>query len=114
MTNDTAERRSMAFTVREIRARNAELGHYFFQPESMRFFASRILRDCYPAADGSGTYFVTSEQFRPVDGAPHARLYTVRLSRLDGSIDTVGEFQAFATARAAKAHAKRLASGASV
>ncbi len=107
----TTTYQGMAFTIREIRSRNAQRGHHFFDRDTMRFFASRVLDGCYPAADGSGTYFVTSEQFRPSHGAPAARRYSVRISRLDGSVDSVGEFQAFATSRAARAEAKRLAKG---
>lgn len=96
-------------TIDDIRRANERLGHHFFESAAMRFFASRVLADVFPAADGSGSYFVTSER-----GPGMPRRYTVRLARPDGSVVTAGEHQAYATARQAKAEAKRLASGASV
>jgi len=93
-------------TIDDIRRANERLGHHFFESAAMRFFASRVLADVFPAADGSGAYFVTSER-----GPDMARRYTVRLARSDGSVVTAGEFQAYGSARAAKAAARHLASG---
>lgn len=99
-------------TIDDIRDRNARLGHHFFEPASMRFFASRVLDDVFPAADGSGSYFVTSERFRGFIGCKDGpRRYSVRLALPTGEVRTASEFQAYATARAAKSAAKRLASG---
>ena len=93
-------------TIDEIRRANERLGHHFFERATLRFFRSRILADVFPAADGSGSYFVTSER-----GPGMPRRYTVRLSRPDGSVVTAGELQAYGSARAAKAAARYLASG---
>lgn len=94
----------MAFrTIADIKRANKELGHHWFSPDTMRFFSSRVLREVY-----GGRYFVTSEQFYPVLGEAYARRYTIRVAADDGSIDTVGEFQAYKTARAAKAAARKL------
>jgi hypothetical protein len=84
----------------EIRRANRQLGHYFFSPETMRFFRSRVGREVI-----GGRYFVTSEQFDEVS----PRLYTVRRANDDGSIDTASEFQGFTTGREARACAELLA-----
>jgi hypothetical protein len=78
---------------------------HFFDRASMRFFDSRILSPVYGCR-----FFVTSERFRgsrpELDGA---RRYTVREFRADGSVETIGDFQQFASAGAAKRHAEKLA-----
>ncbi len=77
---------------------------YFFKPESMRFFRSRILETVYQGP--GGVYFVTSEQNT---GFPRA--YTVR--RYDPSsrsISTAGEFNVW-TKRGAQKRAQDLADG---
>jgi hypothetical protein len=93
-------------TIDDIRSANERIGHHFFDRATLRFFSSRILDDVFPAADGSGSYFATSER-----GPGMPRRYTVRLARSDGSVVTAGEFQAYGSARAAKVAARHLASG---
>lgn len=93
-------------TIDDIRSANERIGHHFFDRATLRFFSSRILDDVFPAADGSGSYFATSER-----GPGMPRRYTVRLARPDGSVVTAGEVQAYGSARAAKAAARHLASG---
>lgn len=83
--------------IDDIRQRN----QYFFEPATMRFFNCRLSQAVY------GTYFVTSERF----DANTPRRYTVRRIGANGSIDTVGEFQQYATLRQAKAAARALAAG---
>ncbi len=98
-------------TIDAIRDRNARIGHHFFDPAALRFFASRVLDDVFPAVDGSGSYFVTSERFRGFAGCQDGpRRYSVRLALPTGEVRTASEFQEYATARAAKSEAKRLAS----
>jgi hypothetical protein len=86
--------------VDEIRQANAAHGHHFFEPDTMRFFRSRVLAGVY-----GGRYFVTSER---APGA--ARRYTVRRADEYGAISTAGEgFRAYATAAEARAVAAVLA-----
>jgi hypothetical protein len=87
-----------------IKTANRSAGRYFFSPDSMRFFRSRISERVHQGP--GGIYFVTSEQYD--DRCP--RLYSVRRFLPDGAdIDTVGSFQEHATAYRAHAEAARLA-----
>lgn len=86
-------------TIDDVKSANARAGFYFFSPDTLAFFESKILGTLY----GHGV-FVTSE--RNFDGT--ARLYTVRVALPDGSIETVDEFQGFATAQSAKVAARRV------
>lgn len=89
----------------DIKRRNMRVGNYWFEPDTMRFFSSRVHSTIYIPNDGAGVaYFVTSEK------PPHARrAYSVRRANVDGSIDTVGEFCGYRTGRQAHAEAARIA-----
>lgn len=88
----------MHFSIRTIKQANKEAGQHFFDRSTMRFFNSRVCRKVI------GNYFVTSEQF----DHKSPRLYTLRRVDDRGHIDTIGEFQSFATSRAAYREAARL------
>lgn len=90
---------------------SAHTGH-FFDADSKRFFRSRISGDAYLTADKSKGYFTTSEQFVGSDGRAARHLYTLRVCDMKtGSIDTVGDFQAYTTGAAAKRDALKAANG---
>ncbi len=100
------------FSLDAIKAAARSGGSHFFDRDTLRFFRSRMSARVHVGA--AGTYFVTSEQFRPVYGTAHSRRFTVRLATHNGAeftIGTVGEFQAYSTAAQAHAAAKRLAAG---
>lgn len=78
--------------IDDIRAANFALGHHWFSPDTLRFFSSRIGKTVY-----GGRFFITSEQYN--DNAP--RLYSIREAKPNGAIETVGEFQGYATREAA-------------
>jgi hypothetical protein len=88
-------------------AQNARLYTHFFDADTMRFFNSRIGDVAYRVFDKDGSehvYFTTSERFN--DETP--RLYSVRVmhvlpGRRHWTVDTLGEFQAYKTGKAAKA-----------
>ena len=82
--------------IREVEDANRRAGYFFFTPETMRFFRSRV----HDAVYGAG-FFVTSEQYEP--GYP--RLYTVRFARPDGSVASVSAFQQYASRSGAHAAA---------
>ncbi|NML65919.1 hypothetical protein HHL22_11950 [Hymenobacter sp. RP-2-7] len=92
------------YTLSDIQTANRAAGRYFFSPDTMRYFRSRASERVHQGP--GGIYFVTSEQY---DRAS-PRLFTVRRF-LPGAadIDTVGSFQAHATAHRAHAEAARLA-----
>lgn len=96
----------------DIERANERAGFHFFEPATLRFFASRVAQTGYLTADHARAYFVTSEQFRPFDGTPAARRYTVRVCDLTtGDVDTVGEFQQYACRSTADRAARTLAAG---
>jgi len=77
----------------EVRDANREAGFHFFDPDTMRFFDSRIETRLI-----DGRFFVTSEK-----GPDGVRRFTVRRAMPDGTINTVGDFQGHATRRDAEA-----------
>jgi hypothetical protein len=88
------------FTIDAIRQASRESGSHFFDADTMRFFGSRVLDTVY-----AGRLFITSERSgfdNPV------RSYTVREFMPDGSIETVGEFNGYATAGQARTAIKAL------
>jgi hypothetical protein len=98
---------SSFYTISQIAQANKALGHHWFEPATKRFFASRVLSDVYQTSqNGVGAYFVSSER---CNLSGESRLYTVRRALSNGAIETVGAFQAYDTARQAKAAAKRFA-----
>lgn len=90
-------------SIEDIKRANVQADQYFFSPSTLRFFDSRVLPTLYGP---EGSIFVTSEK-NPF-GDPRA--YTVRQITTDGSIDTLGEFQGYATAAQAKKAAREFAS----
>ncbi|OGL47328.1 MAG: hypothetical protein A2W05_09810 [Candidatus Schekmanbacteria bacterium RBG_16_38_10] len=93
------------YSMDDIKMINRNKGHYFFSPDSMRFFRSRVGDSVYQGS--GGIYFVTSEQF----DWKSPRLYTVRSFNPEtGGINTVGEFNEMTRYQAHSA-AKKLAEG---
>jgi hypothetical protein len=70
---------------------------YFFTASAMRFFGSRVLWDTLTDAGGGVWLFVTSERR---DTEP--RRYTLHQWTKEDGTDNLGEFQAHATAAAAR------------
>ncbi len=98
------------WTMAEIRACNADKGHYWFSRGATRFFGSKIGRSVYQGP--GGIYFVTSEG-RADWGIP--RRHSIRkFDPSDCSVKTVGDVQRFAYDHVAKDEAKRLARGGSL
>ncbi len=86
-------------------------GSHYFEPSTMRFFASRLSPNLHPSEKGEDvTYFVTSEQHKSSRFGNDPRRYSVHRFK-NCKIDTVGEFQAFKTSGAAHTAAKRFARG---
>ena len=79
-------------TIDQIERANSYAGQHFFGPDERRFFKSRISERTW-----YGRIFTTSEK-----GPDGIRRYTVRQQRPDGSIDSLGGFQAYETASQAR------------
>ena len=94
-------------TIQEMKRMNKEAGQFWFSPQTLRFFNSRISSLVVQAEQNEDLkLFVTSE--RMDWNSP--RLYSVRVFNYSTcKVDTVGEFQEYATLEDAKAAAKRLA-----
>jgi hypothetical protein len=80
--------------VNEVRSFNKSIGHHWFDKSSMRFFNSHV-----NGADKliNGRFFISSEQFN----SESPRLFTIRIARPNGEVDTYGEFQAYKTRKEA-------------
>ena len=94
-------------TIDDAKRINKEKGQYFFSPDTMRFFKSKIERDILRFGQLiDNKYFVTSEQF----DYDSPRLYSIREFNPDtGDIKTVGEFQEFKNKKTAREFAWCLA-----
>ncbi len=79
--------------IEKIKLANQQAGQFFFSPDTMRFFRSRLSNEVERLPNG-GALFITSEQNHGM-GGPYPRLFTIRMAKPDGDVDTVGEFQAF-------------------
>jgi hypothetical protein len=80
-------------------------GH-FFDRGAKRFFNSHISEDAFRSADGTVSFFVTSERF---DSAT-PRYYSVRrYTWATDDFDIIGRFQAYANRATAASEARRLA-----
>lgn len=89
-------------SVDEIRQRHD--GHWF-DADTMRFFSTRLSDTVI-----GGRYFITSERYEaPAGFGPSgSRMFTIREAFADASIDTVGEFQGYATRKQAERAARDL------
>jgi hypothetical protein len=90
-------------TIREIEAKNARAGQFFFSEGAISFFNSRVADDVV-----NHRFFFTTEK-----GPDGVRKATIRMINDKGHIEDVGEFQQFASLAKAR-HALRLALGAGV
>ena len=99
----------MLVDMDDARERTSVLGgsRYWFEPDTIRFFGSRIAEYGYLSADAARTYFVSSE--RDSHGAwDGQRRYSVRVQdRATGEIDTVGEFGQYGSRSGADHRAQR-------
>lgn len=98
------------YTTDQIR-RHSQGKTHFFDKDSMRFFNSRIGQNAYSTNNPFITLFVTSEKYENrYSGTSEARYYTIRsYDSRTGSVDTVGEFQAYSSSKEANRWAKFLA-----
>lgn len=88
------------FTISDIKRANRDAGHHYFEPDTMRFFKSRVMDFVT-----GGRFFVTSEQ----NGYSEPRMWSVREAMPDGAIESYSEFQEYSSGAAAKRAAKQAA-----
>lgn len=79
-------------SIEDIKSANAANGQYWFSPQSLKFFSSKIENKVY-----GGRLFITSEQFESSDGHKDPRRWSIRLTEDDGSIWTINGFQEYAS-----------------
>ena len=81
-------------------------GSHWFDRGTMRFFQSRVGMYAYQDAQYSDVvYFVSSER-----GPGGVRRYSVRRANIEtGTVETVGDFQAYSARATADAAARRFA-----
>ena len=72
-------------TIEDVKSANRQTGGHWFDRDTMRFFNTKIESGLI-----GGKYFITSERY----DEDRPRKYTVRMAAPDGSVDTIGEFQA--------------------
>jgi hypothetical protein len=85
---------SARFTsMTDIKRANKAAGHHWFDEGTLAFFNSRIYEQVY-----AGRYFISAEHYD--DTVPER--YTIRMVNPDGSIGTVGKFQQYDSAHAAR------------
>jgi hypothetical protein len=85
-----------------IKAKNYEIGHHWFDKDTLRFFNSKIPKEAIKK--GNHAYFITSET-NPSDKTA----FTIRKADLKtGKIDTEGEFFKFETRSEAQAELNKI------
>ena len=92
----------MINTIAEAREANANAGYYWFTPDALRFFSSRLPKSVLPVDNGA--LFVSSERFERTE----PRRYSIRFIHDNGKVETVGEFRQYATRGGANNRAHRL------
>lgn len=76
-------------TMADVKRNNHKAGRYYFSPDTMRFFNSKVESKLF-----KNKYFITSEKFKE----DYPRLFTIReYNPKTHIISTVGTFQEFTT-----------------
>lgn len=78
-------------SIGDVERLNRSAGKHYFDEDTMRFFNSRIETDLI-----RGRFFITSEK-----GPDERRRFSIRCAFDSGAIETVGDFQQFASWEAA-------------
>ncbi len=92
-------------TITDIKEANRKAGKYFFSPDTMRFFRSKVVSEVYTTTWGDYAYFVTRE-INP----SNKMAYSVRaFNKVNGDVRTEGEFFAYSTKQSAIEAAKQAA-----
>ena len=84
----------MFYTIEQIKRANGRAGGYWFDPDTMRFFSTRVMSRVFPVPGGA--LFVTSDR-HPAGMGRWIRRYSVRRADGTGQISTVGDFGGYPT-----------------
>lgn len=87
-------------TMSDVKAKNKEIGHLFFDPDTMKFWDSKVESTLY-----KGTYFITSEK-NAIEGKP--RQFSIRQVLRTGEIITVGRGREYSSLESARDAVKEL------
>ncbi len=100
--------RNKLTSAAQMRLRSTAAGYHWFKPDTLRFFEGKI-----ESSSNEYGLFISSEQFISSRGNAEPRRYSVRQFRHDtGQVDTVGEFQEFASLKSARRAIDELSEGA--
>lgn len=89
--------------IENIKDANARAGYFYFSPDTMRFWHSRVSENTYESADGKRTYLVTSDK-----PGRDPRAYTVRVfDHETKAVESVSGFGEYASASGAHKRAQR-------
>ena len=82
-------------------------GGHFFSKGARKFFRSRLGREAFVV--GNLAYFITSEQFSASTGRTDPRRYTIRaFDYAERAVETIGDFQQYASLSIAKSNLARI------
>lgn len=85
--------------INDIKLLNKQKGKFWFSPDTMRFFKSRVAQEAYVTNDDLYALFVSSES-SPFDKGK--RFYTVRVCNMKtGEIDNVCDFKEYRSGQGA-------------
>lgn len=87
--------------IDDIKSAAKVRGSHWFDKDTLRFFAGRVLPTLYKGP--GGIFFVSSEQYRGTNGYSQPRKYTVRrFDPVEADVDTVGEFNVLSRSQAVR------------
>lgn len=99
------------YFIDEVKERASKAGSHWFDADTMRCFSSRV-SDLSWKVNNQDIYFISSEADRhPIKHSGSKRAYTIRKCSIDGDIDTISDFQEFATLYQARKAVKTLLKG---
>ena len=85
----------MAYKVADVKRINARTGHFFFKPDTMRFFKSKVNPNEMLYKD---KYFITSE----TNPSGETRFTIREFNAESGDVHTIGDFHKFPTRKEAE------------
>lgn len=92
-------------TITDIKEANKKAGKYFFEPDTMRFFNSRVVSEVYTTLWGNYAFFVTRE----INPSNQLRYSVREFNKQTGDVRTHGEFFGYKTKAVAIEAAKQAA-----